>query len=46
MLLQLAQFVSAAVEQAQAETDFRELNGSLEGRVADAIAEQKQTEEA
>ena len=46
MVVQLAQFASAAVEQAQAETDLRELNGSLEGRVADAIAEQKRTEEA
>ena len=46
MLVQLAQFASAAVEQVQAETKLRELNESLEGRVADAIAEQKRTEEA
>ena len=46
MLVQLAQFASAAVEQAQAETDLRDLNGSLETRIAEAIAEQKRTEEA
>lgn len=46
MLVQLAQFASAAVEQAQAEADLRNLNGSLEMRVAEAIAVQQRTEEA
>ncbi len=46
MLVQLAQFASAAVAQAQAETELRELNGSLKRLVAEAIAERDQTEEA
>ena len=46
MLVQPAQFASAAVEQVQAETELRELNGSLERLVAEAIAEREQTEEA
>ena len=46
MLVQLAQFASAAVEQVQAETELRELNGSLEQLVEEAIAKREQTEEA
>ena len=46
MLVQLAQYASAAVEQTQSEDDLRDLNESLEHRVAEAIAEQKRTEEA
>ena len=45
MLVQLAQFASAAVEQTQADAELRELNESLERRVAAAIAEREQTEE-
>lgn len=46
MLVQLAQFASAAVEQAQTEKELRDLNESLEQRVAEAIAERERTEEA
>jgi PAS domain S-box-containing protein len=46
MLVQLAQFASAAVEQAQAEAALRELNESLERRVEEAVAEREKTEEA
>jgi PAS domain S-box-containing protein len=46
MLVQLAHFASAAVEQAQTEKELRDLNEFLEQRVADAIAERERTEEA
>ena len=46
MLVQLAQFASAAVEQTQAETELRDLNETLERRVAAAIAAREMTEEA
>ena len=46
MLVQLAHFASAAVEQTQTEEELRYLNESLEHRVAEAIAERERTEEA
>lgn len=46
ILLQLAQLASAAIEQSLAETALRDLNDTLEQRVAQEIEQRTRTEEA